>query len=143
MSVEENMRLVREVIEAYNEHDLDLLVAFWADEGMGLARKEFQRDFWLAAFPDTNMEIISMTAQDDCVVAEAIVRATHAGPLRMWVKEPIPATNRRIEFQVCEVAHWENGKLTGLKAYFDVSSIIGQLGLSESFDWNQGIVAKS
>jgi len=49
---------------------------------------------WLPAFPDTHMEVTSMLAQDNCVVTEAMVRATHTGTLKMWVTEPVPATKK-------------------------------------------------
>ncbi len=137
MSIEENLRLSEENLKAYNEHDLDRLVETWADEELGLARKEFQKNFWLAAFPDTHMEVISWTAQDDRVVLEAIVSATHLGSLKLWVTEPIPATNRKIEFPVCEVFHWENGKLKDLQAYLDRGRIIKQLGIEAKVDWDQ------
>ena len=137
MTIEENIQSAKEYLKAYNEHDLDRLVTFWADKGMGMARREFQKNFWLAAFPDTHMELISITAQDDRVVVDAIVRATHAGPLKMWVKEPVPATNRKIEFHVCEIGFWENGKVKGGRNYIDVADIISQLGVSDSFDWEK------
>ena len=137
MSVEENLRLSEENLNAYNEHDLDRLVKSWADEEVGLARKEFQKNFWLFAFPDTYMEVISWTGQDDRVVLEAILSATHLGSLKLWVIEPIPATNRKIEFPVCEVFHWENGKLKDLQAYLDRGRIIKQLGIEAKVDWDQ------
>lgn len=137
MTIEENIQSAKEMIEIYNEHDLDRLATSWADKDMGNARREFQKNFWLTAFPDTHMEIINITAQDDRVVVESIVRATHAGPLKMWVKEPVPATNRKIEFHVCEIGLWENGKVKEIRSYVDVADIISQLGASDSFDWEK------
>jgi predicted ester cyclase len=137
MSVEENLRLSKENLKAYNEHDLDRLVKLWADEKVGLARKEFQKNFWLTAFPDTHMEVISWTAQDDRVVLEAIVSATHLGSLKLWVTEPIPPTKRKIVFPVCELFHWENGKLKDLQAYLDRGRIMKQLGIEPKVDWDQ------
>lgn len=137
MSVEKNLRLADEILNAYNEHDLDRIVKFWADEEEGFARREFQKNFWLTAFPDTHMEVIRRTAQDDRVVLEAIVSATHLGPLRFWVTEPIPATNKKIEFQICEVALWKKGKLKDIKAYFDRGIILKQLGVEDKVDWEQ------
>ena len=137
MTVEENIQSAKELLKAYNEHDLDRLVMFWADKNAGLARRNFQKNFWLTAFPDTHMEVTSVTAQDDRVVAESIVRATHTGPLKMWVKEPVPATNRKIEFHICEISLWENGQVKGIRSYVDVADIISQLGVSDSFDWGE------
>ncbi len=136
MSVEENLREAEKLLNAYNEHKLDLLVKFWVDKKKGLARLEFQKNFWLTAFPDTHMEVIRRTAQDDIVVVEAIVSATHMGPLKFWVSEPIPATNKKIEFHVCEVSQWENGKLKDIKAYLDRGQILKQLGIIDKVDWS-------
>ena len=137
MTVEENVRLAKEYIKTYNEHDVDRFVTFWMNEDEGLARQEYQKNFWLVAFPDTHMEIISITAQDNRVVVEATVRATHTGPLRMWVTEPVSATNKKIEFAYCSIGYWENGKLRELRQYVDTASIVSQLGVSDHFDWKE------
>lgn len=137
MSVEENLRLSEEVIKNYNEHNMDLLVKYWADEEVGLARREFQINFWLVAFPDTHMEVIRRTAQDDRVVLEAIVRATHSGPLKFWVTEPVPATYKKIEFHICEISQWSKGKLKEIRAYLDRGQILRQLGVEDRVDWEQ------
>ena len=136
MSVEENLQLTKEFIEAYNKHDLDRTAEFWADENEGSARKKYQRDFWLTAFPDTYMDVISMTAQEERVAVQAVVRATHSGPLKTWVVEPVPATNKKIEFPYCSVGQWENGKLKKLHVYINVGGIISQLGVKpDNVDW--------
>jgi predicted ester cyclase len=137
MSIEENLRLSREAIDAYNAYDFDRTMKLWADEEMGLARKEWQLSYWLAAFPDTHMEAVSWTAQDERVVLEAILRATHLGPLKFWVTESIPATNKKIEFLVCEVFQWKNGKLKDIQAYLDRGHILKQLDLEAKVDWEQ------
>jgi predicted ester cyclase len=93
--------------------------------------------FWLAAFPDTHMEVVSWTAQGDRVVLEAIVRATHLGLLNLWVAEPLPATNKKIEFPICEVFQWKDGKLKGIQAYMDFAQIWKQLGIEAEVDWEQ------
>ena len=137
MSVEENLRLSKENLRAYNEHNLEKLAESWEDKEIGLARKEFQRDFWLAAFPDTHMEVITWTAQDDRVVLEAKVTATHLGTLKLWVTEPQPPTNRKIEFPICEILLWNNGKLRDIKAFWDRGRVIKQLGIEAKVDWEQ------
>lgn len=137
MTIEGNLRAAEDHIKTYNDHDLDRLVTFWQDKQTGLERREFQKNLWLAAFPDTHMEVISMTAQDDRVVVEAIVRATHAGPLNMWVKHPIPATNKKIEFPYCSVGQYKNGKLVELRTYIDIFNILDQLGIAEQVNSGQ------
>jgi predicted ester cyclase len=135
MSADENLELAKDVIHAYNEHDLDRLLTFWADKEVGQARLEYQKNFWLAAFPDTHMEVISWTAQDDRVILEAIVRMSHLGPLKFWVTDNLPATGKTIEFPICEVTHWKDGKLINIQAYFDRGRILKQLGIVDKVDW--------
>jgi predicted ester cyclase len=137
MSVDKNLQLSLELLDAYNDHNLDLLPKFWSNEKEGLARREFQKNFWLKAFPDTYMEVVRWIAQNDQVVLEAIVSATHLGPLEFWVTEPIQATNKKIRFPICEIFTWKNGKLTDIQAYFDRGHILKQLGLEDKIDWEQ------
>lgn len=134
MSEEENLRLAKEAVKAYNDHDLDRGVTFWADQSQGLARREYQKNLWLPAFPDTQMEITNMTIQGSFVTTEAIVHATHTGPLTMWVKEPVPPTNKKIEFPYCSVGRWENGKLQELHIYVNELLILKQLGITDNID---------
>lgn len=137
MSVEENLRLAAAALKSYNDQNLDLMVKFWADEKVGLTRREFQENYWLTAFPDTHMQVLRWTAQNDIVVLEAVVTATHLGTLKFWIPENIPATNKKIEFHICEVFEWEKGKLKDIQAYFDRVQIFKQLGIADHVDWEQ------
>jgi predicted ester cyclase len=138
MSVDDNVRTAKKILNAYNQHDLDHYAEFWADQEEAAARKAFQKDIWLAAFPDTHMEVTSMTAQGNLVVTESIVRATHTGPLETWVSQSVPATNKKIEFPLCNVGEYENGKLKKLRSYgFSPANVLRQLGVIDLADWEQ------
>jgi predicted ester cyclase len=137
MSVEENLLLSKYVIDAYNAQDFDRVIGLWADRENGLARKEWQLRYWLTAFPDTHMEAVSWTAQGERVVLEAILHATHLGPLDFWVIESIPATGMKIEFRVLEFFQWDNGKLKDVRAYLDRGQILKQIGCESAVDWEQ------
>ena len=135
MSPAENLRLSDQYLKTYNRHDLMGIVDYWADVQEGNARAEYQKNFWLAAFPDTHVELIRRTAQGNMVVTESIVRATHLGPLKFWVLEPLPATGRKIEFHYCGAVEWENGKIKEMRTYVNAATILGQLGVGEYVDW--------
>ena len=136
MVSEVNLRLAEESVQAYNDHDLDRGVTFWADPENGLVRQEYQKNMWLPAFPDTHMQVTHMFAQGAYVVTEAVVRATHTGTLKMWVTKPVPATGKRIEFPYCSIGRWENGKLQELHVYVNECLILKQLGITENIDWS-------
>lgn len=136
MAADENLRLTDQYLSAYNRHDLQAIAGFWADAQEGNARAEFQKNYWLAAFPDTRIKLVRRIADGDLVITELIVRATHLGTLKFWVTEPFPATKKKIEFHYCSAGQWENGKLIELRNYVNAATILGQLGVTETIDWN-------
>jgi predicted ester cyclase len=44
----------------------------------------------------------------------------------------IDPTNRRVELKMVEIMEFNNGKMTGGRAYFDTGSMMTQLGLMPS-----------
>ena len=82
MSIEENTRIAAEFVKVCNEQDWDRFAKFFENEKFGTDYATFEKSQWIPAFPDTNMEIVSLTAQDDRVVIQSIVRMTHTGELK-------------------------------------------------------------
>jgi predicted ester cyclase len=102
---------------------------------VGSDYRAFEINQWIPTIPDTVMEVTSMTAQDDRVVIEGIVRMTHTGDLTIWVKDPVPATNKKVEFGLCGIATWKNGKITEYRTYMSPMAILGQLGITDNIAW--------
>lgn len=91
MSVEENKRLVRRLVEgAVGERNIDLLDELAAGEFAEVA-KRWVRPF-RSAFPDFEMEIVELIAEGDRVVAHFRCSGTHRGE---WLG--VAATGRRFE----------------------------------------------
>ena len=54
---------------------------------------------------------------------------THTGPLATPMGV-IPPTGRRVDFPLCDVWEVRDGKVVSTHNYFDVMSLLGQLGIS-------------
>lgn len=139
MSGQDAAALVRAAHEAFNARDFDRveeIVAadfehtnvatgetFHGPEGM----KRFERG-WIQAFSDAGTEIVGLHGGDDFAVVEFIGRGIHDGPLASPGGE-IPPTGRRIETRFCEVFEARDGRLVRGRIYFDLATMLGQLGL--------------
>lgn len=139
MSSNDAAALVRASHEAFNARDFDRvdeLVAgdyehtnvatgeiFHGPDGM----RQFERG-WIEAFSDASTEIITLHGGDDFAVVEFIGRGTHDGPLAGPGGE-IPPTGRRLETRFCEVFEARDGRLVRARIYFDLATVLGQLGL--------------
>ena len=88
-------------------------------------RKDYER--WRAAFPDGRVKITNAIAQGDWVVIEFTNSGTNTGPLKSAIGE-FPPTNRKIKIQYCSVMEIKNGKVIRGRDYYDVSTILRQLG---------------
>lgn len=80
------------------------------------------------AFPDLQIRLTNQVSTDEYVVCEFTAQGTQTGPLLSPAGE-IPPTGRTVNFTVCEVYRFENGKVVSLHNYQDAASLMRQLGL--------------
>jgi steroid delta-isomerase-like uncharacterized protein len=129
----------KQLFDAFNANDLDRVEELAADDfelvdiaaGETFRGKEGARanaQGWITAFPDAQIELVNVIAGDGWEAAEAIARGTHTGPLATAEGE-IPPTGRTIELRFCSVAQVSDGKIRKGRDYYDVASIMQQLGL--------------
>jgi steroid delta-isomerase-like uncharacterized protein len=140
MSVEENLRVLDEAMEAFQAHDLDRLDRLNANsiiwrspsspEGVKgrAAVREFNETF-TTAFPDIQIRKERSFGQGDWVCLEGVFTGTHRGPLTAPGGRTIPATNKPIRFRVGFVGKVERGEVTEANVYFDMLALLSQLGL--------------
>ena len=135
----DNVTVARTFHEAWAERNPDRGEAVIADdcEFVDVPRGEIQRgakgyrhdyERWCTAFPDGTVEITNVIAEGDWVVIEFTNSGTNTGPLRTAIGD-FPPTNRKIEVQYCSVMQIKNGKVISGRDYYDVSTILRQLGL--------------
>jgi steroid delta-isomerase-like uncharacterized protein len=131
--------VVRELFEAFNEGDLDRCASLAATDfelfdgpsGQVFAGPDGLRE-WLGTFrtalPDARTELVSAFAEGDRVATEHVGRGTHEGPLA-GPGGDIPPTGRRIELRFAELYEVRDGKLASMRAFYDSTTLLRQLGL--------------
>jgi steroid delta-isomerase-like uncharacterized protein len=140
MSVEENLRLLRDSSEAWEASDWDRHSEHFAEsivyhgpqspeplEGLA-ALREMTEEFW-AAFPDLRYNSDSF-GQGDWVCQEWTITGTHTGPFEGVGGETIPATNKPLRMQGCTLYKFEGGEVTEIRSYSDLLEMMTQLGLA-------------
>ena len=135
----DNITVAKTFHEAWAESDPDKGAAVIADDciyvdvprneiqkGPDGYRKDYER--WRAAFPDGTVEITRVIADGDWVVIEFTNSGTNTGPLKSAIGE-FPPTNRKIEVKYCSVMEIKDGKVISGRDYYDVNTILHQLGI--------------
>ena len=77
------------------------------------------------AFPDQQIEILSIHASDETVLMEAIARGIHTGPYR-----GLPPTGRPFEQQFLAIFVFEGDGLVCERVYYDTATVLQQLGIA-------------
>src|SRR3954451_1027495 len=88
-------------------------------------------DMYNEAFPDNQLEIISIHADARGGVHEGRAVGTHTGVLRAPGGE-IQPTGKRAQLDFCGVYEFEEGKITSFHLYFDQAEMLSQLGITAS-----------
>ncbi|MEE9593762.1 MAG: ester cyclase [Thermoplasmata archaeon] len=141
MSVEENLRVDREAIAAFNARDWDLFDELHAEsvivyssgnpepsKGRAAHREEAQA--YVTAFPDIQFEEERSFGQGEWVCDVYVATGTHTGPLEGPGGQALPATNKPLRLEFCGVTKFEGGKIAEEHNYFDLLGMMAQLGLA-------------
>ena len=84
---------------------------------------------WAKALPDSKATFDKAVASGTTVVLEVTWRGTHSGPLESPTG-PIAATGKRIEVRSCVVAELAGDKLKLERQYFDMATMLRQIGVT-------------
>lgn len=120
---------------AFNSHDMDRLLSYWADDGVfdyvatgtPIRGKEQIRAFMqsvFAAYPDYQDVTPTRLAAGNIIVTECRPIATHQGA---WMG--IPATGRSFSLPHMSVYEYQGTKIKKLTFYDDGVSLLIQLGV--------------
>ena len=127
-------RLVREHMESENRHEFDVTLKTFEHPRYEIVptgevydgTEEVDRYYResRAAFPDQRNELIELHHADDAVLAEFWLKGTHEGEFR-----GIPPTHKAFTCRCLAVFVFEGATLVCERVYFDVATILRQLGL--------------
>jgi steroid delta-isomerase-like uncharacterized protein len=139
---QDNVKVVRSLYEYYGRKDIEAAAALVSDDfewivmpfGQTVTGQEgFKQMFggFGIPFPDSTINVKNSVDGGDCVVMEYDFAGTHNGPLTTPAGE-IPATGKPINIPGCEVYQLRHGKIVRLHTYFDVPTMMQQIGFMPS-----------
>jgi steroid delta-isomerase-like uncharacterized protein len=82
---------------------------------------------WGKAIPDSKATFVREFASGDTAVFEIVWKGAHTGPLQTPTGT-IPASNKPIEVPACQVVQVEGGKVKSVSHYFDMLTLLTQIG---------------
>lgn len=143
MSVEENLRLMQTLDDAWNAQDWETFRARHAvdtavswpgrpEPTRGRDAHEAEAKDFFRAFPDNhvgNRPYKVLFGQGDWTCSVARFTGTMKGPMPGLDGRMLPPTNRSFEVEFCTVAHWVNGEIVEEKLFYDLVGMMQQLGL--------------
>ena len=139
MSEQENIKAASSFFNAWNEGDLSKAYSYEADDFMGEApgapgplnaeqNRQYNQNF-LTAFPGSKFEILLTVVQGDYVVLHWKVTGKNNGPLQTPSGTIIPPTGKDSTLVGSSTFLIKNGKITRGWTFWDMTSLLGQLGL--------------
>ena len=131
--------LARKSIECYNAGDFDRLRSLLADdfyeEELATQRRLEGADarveaaqHWKQAFPDEHGTITGVYTGGNAVAIELTWEGTQSGPIATPDGQELPPSNKRITVKSVEVIEVEDGKIKVLRHYFDLMTMLQQIG---------------
>lgn len=126
--------VVREHMESENRHDFEATLRTFAHpryelvptgdvfDGEAAVRSYYAES--RTAFPDQRNEVRALHHTGDAVIVEFDLLGTHRGPLR-----GIPPTNREFRCPMVAFFFFTGDRITCERVYYDLATILRQLGL--------------
>jgi steroid delta-isomerase-like uncharacterized protein len=88
------------------------------------------------AFPDFVFEPTRVSPTTNAVVVEGRFTGTQLGPWR-----GLPASGRKVDFQMCLIFEFDGESMTSEKVYFDLNTPLLQLGIGNDYNSLRGKLA--
>jgi steroid delta-isomerase-like uncharacterized protein len=142
MSEQDNVKIVQAQFEAANTRDRERWIGSRAADDLaeqpgapGPLNPEQNWAFlqvFVTAFPDLRFEVTRTIAQGDDVVAHWTATGTHTGPLVTPTGDTVPATGKKATVVGSTTYEFKGGKIAREWVFWDMTSLLGQLGLMPS-----------
>jgi steroid delta-isomerase-like uncharacterized protein len=140
VTAQELIKLASENVEAWSKGDWSLLRAPFLSDVL-YSEIGTQRVFrgvdelvgsyksWKETAPDGIGRVTNALVSGDTVILEVIWSGTQTGPL-VGPGGTIPATGKAWSVPACQVMVFKNGKIAEFRHYFDMLTMLQQLGIS-------------
>jgi steroid delta-isomerase-like uncharacterized protein len=132
------IEIAKAAVTAYNEKDWskgkDILAADAVYDEKGTHRRiqgagEIIEAWqgWARAFPDSKASFVRAFVSGDTAILELVWKGIHTGPLQTPTGT-IPPSNKPIELPACQIVQVEGGKIRSATHYFDMLTMLTQIG---------------
>ena len=134
--------VARDSIECFNSGDFDRLRSLLAEDSYeeeystqrrldgADAQIEAARG-WKEAFPDGRGTVRAAYADGNTVTLELTWEGTQSGPMRTPDGGELPPSNQHGSVNACQVMEIEDGKVKVTHHYFDLMTLLQQIGAME------------
>jgi ketosteroid isomerase-like protein len=135
MSEQENIKAAHAFYEAWNAGDLSKSDGYQADdfmaEGPGAPSQMNSEQYRMYGFLAASARSSAMhtIARDDYVVVNWRASVMHTGPLPTPSGGSIPPTGKSVTITGSSTSQFKNGKITRSWNFWDMTSMLTQLGL--------------
>ncbi len=139
-SVNKNLGVVKDWVEAVNTHDIDRICSIlhpgyeYDLEYSSIKGVEAAREGWklyLAGFTDFHYDVVLMIGSEDYVVSRLRMKGIHTGPFRFVgtdsLEDPIPPKNNPIDVPTCAIHKIQDGKIIRMWSYWDTATLLKQM----------------
>ena len=134
--------VARETVEAFNAGDFDRFRSLLADDSyedeLSTQRRLEGADAqieaargWKEAFPDGRGTVERARVDGNTVTLEITWEGTQTGAMHTPDGGELPPSGRRVTVKACEVMEIEDGKVTSTHHYFDLMTLLQQIGAME------------
>jgi len=143
MTVEENLRLMQTLDDAWNKKDWETFMkrhaenvaVYWPAQSQPTrGRHEHHKESvdFFKAFDNhiDNNPYKILFGYGDYTCSVARWTGKNIGSFMGPDGRMIPATNKQFELEFCTVAHWKNGEIIEEKLFYDLVGLLKQLGIT-------------
>ena len=135
-----NSELVKKFFEHMSNGDIDSALTYLHEDhvshdmgtGMvmtGLDENRADMENWTNTFSNMKVEVLNSVESGNTVVTEMKMSGVNTGDMEMPDGSKIPATGKSVEMRGCQVAEFEDGKMTKATQYYNMMTMMAQLGL--------------
>ena len=127
------MLLARASMDAWNRHDLDAYLSFFADTASyagprravhGISGIRGHMEMLMEAFPDEQVTVDAVAASADTVFVKYTDQAHHLGPMRWSARRQIEPTGRGFSYEGVTELKFRDGRIIFARDYFDLYDVL-------------------
>lgn len=138
-----NAAIVDKFFKAMTDRDVEAVVSYMHDDLVstdtgsgqimtGLEENRADVKNWLSMFSDMKVEALNHVESGDMVATEMKMTGVNTGEMPMPDGSMLPATGKTVELVGCQVVQFKDGKMVKATQYYNMMSMMSQLGLAEA-----------